>query len=57
MIIHYSQKLLEQLSDIEDKIRKLETAAVALGIELDQEKILKLIIGRKMKVLPADEKN
>lgn len=57
MIIQNSQKLLEQLSEIEEKIKKLENMAEALGIELDQERILKLLIGRKTTNLPANNKN
>jgi hypothetical protein len=43
MIINNSIKLLEQLSDLEEKIQKYEKLMDALGIEFDREKLLMII--------------
>lgn len=55
MVIQHSQALLEQLTEIEEKIQALEGVMEKLGIELDREKLLKIITGQKMKNLKAGE--
>ena len=49
MIIYHSSMLLEHLSEIEEKIRKIELLADALGVEIDREKLLKILIGQRIK--------
>ncbi|GEM_PF-2821670 len=44
MIIQNSLKLLEQLSEIEAKIQKIEALMDELGIKQDRDKIISLII-------------
>ena len=48
MIIYNSIQLLEQLSEIEVKIQKIEKVMDDLGIELDKEKILMIITGQQL---------
>lgn len=55
MIIRNSKKLLEQLSDIEERIRKVEKVMRDLGIECEQEKILKALAGQKVQHLLTRE--
>ncbi len=47
MVIQHSKQLLEQLTEIESRIKKYEEMMDALGIELDREKLLKLLIGQR----------
>ncbi len=47
MIIQNSLRLLEQLTELETKIQKIESVMDQLGITEDREKILKLILDKK----------
>lgn len=50
MIIHHSQKLLEQLSEIEALIKKIENYVEQNHLEIDRDKILEAVIAsRKFK--------
>lgn len=44
MIIHHSKKILEQLSEIEELIQKVENLMKDNGIEGDCEKLLRKIV-------------
>jgi hypothetical protein len=44
MIILHSMKILEQLSEIETLIQKIEKYVEESGIELDREKILEALV-------------
>lgn len=44
MIILHSQKILEQLSEIEILIQRIENYIDENGIEVDREKILEVLI-------------
>ena len=50
MIIHHSLKILEQLSEIEGLIKKVENYMDEKGIETDREKLLLKIL-RNQEVL------
>lgn len=47
MIIQNSQRLLEQLTDLEKKIQKIEVLMDKLGIQEDREKIIRMILSRR----------
>lgn len=47
MIIHHSLKLLEQLSEIEELIKKIETYMEQNRIEMDRDKILEALIASR----------
>ena len=47
MIIQHSLTLLEQLSELEEKIRKIETVMDGMGIEVDRESLLKILASQK----------
>lgn len=50
MIVHHSLKILEQLSEIESLIKKIEKYIEQNEIEVDRDKILEAIMAsRKMK--------
>lgn len=50
MIIHHSLKILEQLSEIENLIRKIERVMEENHLPVDRDKILEaLIASRKLK--------
>ncbi len=46
MIIQNSLRLLEQLSELETKIQKIEALMDQLGILEDREKIIRLLLNR-----------
>jgi ribosome assembly protein YihI (activator of Der GTPase) len=46
MIIQNSLRLLEQLSELELKIQKIEALMDELGINEDREKIIRLILSK-----------
>jgi hypothetical protein len=46
MIIQNSLRLLEQLSELEVKIQKIEALMDELGINEDREKIIRLILNK-----------
>ena len=46
MIIQNSLRLLEQLTELETKIQKIEALMDQLGIIEDREKIIRLILSR-----------
>ena len=48
MIILHSTKILEQLTEIEDFIKKIEKYIDEKGIEVDKEKILKALIASRL---------
>lgn len=47
MIIHHSLKLLEQLSEIEELIKKIETYMEQNRIQMDRDKILEALIASR----------
>ena len=47
MIIRHSHQLLENLAEIERKIQIVEKLLEDLGVNVDQEKVLLLILNRK----------
>jgi len=47
MIIQHSKQLLEQLSQIEEQIKNYENVMDKFGIEMDREKLLRLITSQK----------
>ena len=47
MIIQNSLRLLEQLSELELKIQKIEALMDELGINEDREKIIRLILSKQ----------
>ncbi len=48
MIIHHSLKILEQLSEIESLIHKIEHYIEEKGIDVDREKILEVLITSRL---------
>lgn len=48
MVIRNSLQLLEQITDVEEKIRILEERMEALGIDVDREKLIEAILTRKV---------
>ena len=47
MVIRHSSQLLEQLSEVEEKIKLLERVMAELQIDCDQEKLVKVLLARK----------
>lgn len=57
MIIRHSYQLLENIAEIESKIQSVEKLLENLGVEIDREEVLLMIINRKkesQRILPAD---
>ncbi len=48
MFIMHSLKILEQLTEIENYIKKVENYMDENGIEVDREKILEVLIASRM---------
>lgn len=48
MIIRHSKSLLEQLSEVEDKIRELEKVMDEFGIEVDREKLINALLAKRL---------
>ena len=48
MVIRNSLQLLEQITDVEEKIRILEERMEALGIDVDRERLLEAILARNV---------
>lgn len=48
MIILHSMKILEQLTEIENTIKKVENYMDENGIEIDREKILEVLIASRI---------
>lgn len=58
MIIRHSNKILEQLSEIENLIKQFEEYLDTNGVEIDREKILlKLIKTREAQKASRNKKN
>lgn len=55
MVIRHSMKILEQLTEIEDLIQKIETYVEENGLDIDREKLL-LKIMRNQEVLGTSRK-
>lgn len=49
MVIRHSLQILEQLSEIENIIQKLEAMAQAKGVQLDREMLLSKLIQEQQK--------
>lgn len=47
MIIRHSSQLLENLAEIESRIQAVEELIDDLGLEIDKEKILLMVLNRK----------
>lgn len=57
MIVRHSKKILEQLSEIENLIRKIESYMDESGIESDREMILKNVLKeREAMMTPRNKK-
>jgi len=50
MIILHSMKILEQLTEIESLIKKIENYMDENGIEADREKILEVLMASRIKI-------
>ena len=48
MVIRNSLQLLEQISEVEEKIKILEERIKALGVEVDREKLIEAILTRRV---------
>jgi mannitol/fructose-specific phosphotransferase system IIA component (Ntr-type) len=48
MVIRNSLQLLEQITDVEEKIQILEARMEALGIIVDREKLIEAILTRNV---------
>lgn len=58
MVIRNVQALLENLSEVENKIQKMERILEECGVEIDREKLLLWIITRKRaETLSRDKKS
>ncbi len=58
MVIRNVQALLENLSEVENKIQKMERVLEECGVEIDREKLLLWIITRKRaETLSRDKKS
>jgi hypothetical protein len=47
MVIRYSNQLLEQLSEVEEKISMLEKLMEELNVDWDKESLIRKILARK----------
>lgn len=55
MVIRHSMVLLEQLTELEREISKIESLMEKLGMNHDREKMIALIVAcQKRKKLPTD---
>jgi hypothetical protein len=50
MVIRYSNQLLEQLSELEEKISLIEKVLEDLDLEFDKELMLRNLLTRKFKL-------
>ena len=57
MIVMNSNHLLEQLSEIEDKIQRLESAMKELEIDWDKEALMELLIACQCKTGRHEKKS
>ena len=56
MVIRHSNQLLEQLSEVEEKIRLVERLMEELELECDREKLIRIILAKRYG-LPSGQKN
>ncbi len=56
MVIRHSNQLLEQLSDVEEKIRLIEQLMEELNIDCDKEKLINTLLAKKY-VLPSGQQS
>jgi hypothetical protein len=47
MVIRHSNQLLEQLTEVEEKIQAIEKLMEELGVDCDQEKLIRTLLARK----------
>lgn len=47
MVIRHSKSLLEQLSEVEEKIKELERVMDEFGVEIDREKLIAAILAKR----------
>ncbi len=47
MIIRHSKTLLEQLSEVEEKIKELEKVMDEFGVEIDREKLIAALLAKR----------
>jgi hypothetical protein len=47
MVIRHSKQLLEQLSEVEEKIQVIEQLMEHLNIDCDREKLIKTLLAKK----------
>jgi hypothetical protein len=47
MVIHHSKRLLEHLSEVEEKIQMIEHLMETLDIDCDREKLIKTLLAKK----------
>jgi hypothetical protein len=56
MVIRHSNQLLEQLSDVEEKIQMIERLMDEMHIEFDRETLIRTLLAKKYK-LPSGQQN
>ena len=47
MVIRNSLRLLEHISEVEEKIKQLETMIEILGVDVDREKLIEMLLARR----------
>ena len=48
MVIRNSLQLLEQISEVEERIKILEERIKALGVEVDRDKLIEALLTRRI---------
>lgn len=47
MVIRHSNQLLEQLTEVEEKIQAIEKLMEELGLDCDKERLIRTLLARK----------
>ena len=47
MVIRHSNQLLEQLTEVEEKIQAIEKLLEEMGLDCDKEKLIRTLLARK----------
>jgi hypothetical protein len=53
MVIHHSKQLLEELSEVEEKIQLIERIMDELNIECDREGLIKSLLAKRYGITPG----
>ncbi len=56
MVIRHSNQLLEQLTEVEEKIKMIEQLMEELEVDCDREKLIKVILAKRF-TQPSGQKN